>query len=193
MSPTRAEPIPAELREAYFRLGRPTPLYRAKRLETFHKTPARIYYKREALSPVGSHKPNTAFAQAYFAAQEGVEALATETGAGQWGSALALATNYFGLKSKVFMVRVSDDPKPYRKYLMQLFGADVIPSPSDQTNAGKKFLAADPNHPGSLGIAISEPIESAVTGKNTKHSLGSDLNHVLMHQTITGLDAQKQF
>src|SRR5213083_3688896 len=158
MSPNRAEPIPEELREAYFRLGRPTPLYRAKRLETYLKTPARIYYKREDRSPVGSHKPNTAFAQAYFAAQEGVEALATETGAGQWGSALALATNYFGLKAKVFMVRVSYDQKPYRKYVMNLYGADVIPSPSDQTNVGRKFLAQDPDHPGSLGIAISEAI-----------------------------------
>src|SRR2546425_280593 len=193
MSPNRAEPIPEELREAYLRLGRPTPLYRAKRLEAFLKTPARIYYKREDLSPVGSHKPNTAFAQAYFAAQEGVEALATETGAGQWGSALALAANYFGLKAKVFMVRVSYDQKPYRKYVMNLYGADVIPSPSDQTNVGKKFLAQDPDHPGSLGIAISEAIESAVTGKNTKYSLGSVLNHVLMHQTIIGLEAQKQF
>ena len=193
MSPNRSEPIPDEVREAYLRFGRPTPLYRAKRLEAFLKTPARIYYKREDLSPVGSHKPNTAIAQAYFARKEGVEALATETGAGQWGSALALATNYFGLKSKVFMVRVSYDQKPYRKYLMQLFGAEVIPSPSDQTNVGKKFLAADPNHPGSLGIAISEAIESAVTGKNTKYSLGSVLNHVLMHQTIIGLEAQKQF
>src|SRR2546426_1041566 len=145
------------------------------------------------LQPVGSHKPNTAFAQAYFAAQEGVEALATETGAGQWGSALALATNYFGLKAKVFMVRVSYDQKPYRKYVMNLYGADVIPSPSDQTNVGKKFLAQDPDHPGSLGIAISEAIEAAVTGKNTKYSLGSVLNHVLMHQTIIGLEVQKQF
>src|SRR3989454_134271 len=144
MSPNRTEPIPEELREAYLRLGRPTPLYRAKRLEAFLKTPARIYYKREDLSPVGSHKPNTAFAQAYFAAQEGVEALATETGAGQWGSALALATNYFGLKAKVFMVRVSYDQKPYRKYVMNLYGADVIPSPSDQTNVDKKFLAVEP-------------------------------------------------
>src|SRR5256885_4569821 len=193
MSPNRAEPIPEELREAYLRLGRPTPLYRAKRLEAFLKTPARIYYKREDLSPVGSHKPHTAFAQAYFAAQEGVEALATETGAGQWGSALALATNYFGLKAKVFMVRVSYDQKPYRKYVMNLYGADVIPSPSDQTNVGKKFLAQDPDHPGSLGIAISEAIESAVTGKNTRYSLGSVLNHVLMHQTIIGLEVQKQF
>jgi tryptophan synthase beta chain len=193
MSPNRVEPIPDEVREAYLRIGRPTPLYRAKRLEAFLKTPARIYYKREDLSPVGSHKPNTAIAQAYFARQEGVEALATETGAGQWGSALAFATSYFGLKSKVFMVRVSYDQKPYRAYLMRLYGAEVIPSPSDRTNVGKKFLAADPDHPGSLGIAISEAIEAAVTGTNTKYSLGSVLNHVLMHQTIIGLEVQKQF
>lgn len=193
MSPNRVEPIPEELREAYFRLGRPTPMYRATRLEAYLKTPAKIYYKREDLSPVGSHKPNTAIAQAYFASREGVEAYTTETGAGQWGSALALATSYFGMKAKVFMVRVSYDQKPYRKYLMQLYGAEVIPSPSAQTNVGKKFLDADPNHPGSLGIAISEAIEAAVTAKNTKYSLGSVLNHVLMHQTIIGLEAQKQF
>ena len=193
MSPNRSEPIPDELREAYYRFGRPTPLYRAKRLEAFLKTPARIYYKREDLSPVGSHKPNTAIAQAYFAAREGIEALSTETGAGQWGSALALAANYFGLRSKVFMVRVSYDQKPYRKYVMRLFGADVIPSPSDQTNVGKKILAQDPNHPGSLGVAISEAIESAVTSPNTRYSLGSVLNHVLMHQTVIGLEARKQF
>src|SRR5438093_4435476 len=193
VSQNRMEPIPEELREAYLRLGRPTPLYRAKRLEAFLGTPARIYYKREDLNPVGSHKPNTAIAQAFFAMREGVEALATETGAGQWGSARALAANYFGLKAKVFMVRVSFDQKPYRKYVMNLYGADVIPSPSDQTNVGKKFLAQDPDHPGSLGIAISEASESAVQGKNTRYSLGSVLNHVLMHQTIIGLEAQKQF
>src|SRR5438067_7396951 len=193
MSPNRSEPIPEELREAYLRFGRPTPLYRASRLEAFLKTPARIYYKREDLSPVGSHKPNTAIAQAYFAAKEGVEALATETGAGQWGSALALATNYFGLRSKVFMVRVSYDQKPYRKYVMRLFGAEVIPSPSDRTNVGKKILAQDPNHPGSLGVAISEAIETAVTSPNTRYSLGSVLNHVLMHQTAIGLATQEPF
>jgi tryptophan synthase beta chain len=187
------EPIPEELREAYLRLGRPTPLYRASRLEAFLKTPARIYYKREDLSPVGSHKPNTAIAQAYFAMKEGVEALATETGAGQWGSALAYATNYFGLRCKVFMVRVSYNQKPYRKYVMRLFGAEVVPSPSDTTQAGKKFLAKDPDHPGSLGIAISEALESAVTSKNTKYSLGSVLNHVLMHQTIIGQETLLQF
>lgn len=193
MSSNRTEPIPEELRDAYFRLGRPTPLVRATRLEAFLKTPARIYYKREDLSPVGSHKPNTAFAQAYFAAKEGVEAYATETGAGQWGSALALAANYFGLRAKVFMVRVSYDQKPYRKYVMRLFGAEVIPSPSDRTNVGKKILAGDRDHPGSLGIAISEAIETAVTSPNTRYSLGSVLNHVLLHQTIIGLEVQKQF
>src|SRR5438552_6716359 len=143
MSPNRSEPIPEEVREAYLRFGRPTPLYRAKRLEAYLKTPARIYYKREDLSPVGSHKPNTAFAQAYYAPIEGAEALATETGAGQWGSALALATNYFGLRSKVFMVRVSHDQQRYRKYVMNLYGADVIPSPSDQTTVGRKVLAPE--------------------------------------------------
>ncbi|MBI4416082.1 MAG: TrpB-like pyridoxal phosphate-dependent enzyme [Euryarchaeota archaeon] len=187
------EPIPFELREAYLRLGRPTPLYRARRLEKALNTPARIYYKREDLSPVGSHKPNTAIAQAYFAMKEGVERLTTETGAGQWGSALAYATNYFGLNSTVFMVRVSYDQKPYRKYMMRLFGADVHPSPSDRTSYGRKLLAEDGDNPGSLGIAISEALEAAVTGTNTKYSLGSVLNHVLMHQTIIGLETLKQF
>src|SRR2546428_425080 len=193
MSPNQTEPIPEEIREAYYRFGRPTPLYRATRLEAFLKTPAKIYYKREDLSPVGSHKPKTAIAQAYFAAKEGIEAYATETGAGQWGSALALATNYFGMRSKVFMVRVSYDQKPYRKYVMRLYGAEVIPSPSDRTNIGKKILAQDPSHPGSLGVAISEAIETAVTSPNTRYSLGSVLNHVLLHQTVIGLEAQKQF
>jgi tryptophan synthase beta chain len=193
MSGNATEPIPEELREAYLRLGRPTPMYRAKRLEAFLKTPARIYYKREDLSPVGSHKPNTAIAQAYFARKEGVEAYATETGAGQWGSAVALATNYFGMRAKVFMVRVSYDQKPYRKYLMKLFGAEVYPSPSDQTSFGKKLLAQNPENPGSLGIAISEALEAAVTTPNTKYTIGSVLNHVLMHQTVIGLEALKQF
>src|SRR5207247_1369205 len=193
MSPNRSEPIPEEVREAYLRFGRPTPLYRASRLEAFLKTPARIYYKREDLSPVGSHKPNTAIAQAYFAAKEGVEALATETGAGQWGSALALATNYFGLRSKVFMVRVSYDQKPYRKYVMRLFGAEVIPSPSDRTNVGKKILAADPNHPGSLGVAISEAIETAVTSPNTRYYFDWVRYNGRMDETVIGLETQKQF
>lgn len=193
VSTNHTEPIPDEVREAYYRVGRPTPMYRAKRLEAYLKTPARIYYKREDLSPVGSHKPNTALAQAYFAMKEGVEALSTETGAGQWGSALALATNYFGMRCKVFMVRVSYDQKPYRKHMMQLFGAEVYPSPSKITRIGQKFLEADGDHPGSLGIAISEALESAVTSANTKYSLGSVLNHVLMHQTVIGQEAIKQF
>jgi len=193
VSQNRQEPIPDELREAYLRLGRPTPLYRATRLEKALHTPARIYYKREDLSPTGSHKSNTAIAQAYFAMREGVEALATETGAGQWGSALAHATSYFGLRCKVFMVRVSYDQKPYRKVLMKVFGAEVFPSPSDQTNYGRKLLANNGDNPGSLGIAISEALEAAVTGKNTKYSLGSVLNHVLMHQTVIGQETLKQF
>jgi len=193
VSTNPTEPIPEELREAYFRIGRPTPMYRAKRLEAYLKTPARIYYKREDLSPVGSHKPNTAIAQAFFAKREGVEALSTETGAGQWGSALAYATNYFDMRCTVFMVRVSYDQKPYRKSVMRMYGAEVYPSPSDRTNFGRKLLEADGNNPGSLGIAISEALESAVTSKNTKYSLGSVLNHVLMHQTIIGLEALKQF
>jgi tryptophan synthase beta chain len=193
MSGNPTEPIPEELREAYLRLGRPTPMYRAKRLEAFLKTPARIYYKREDLSPVGSHKPNTAIAQAYFARKEGVEAYATETGAGQWGSAVALATNYFGMRAKVFMVRVSYNQKPYRKILMKLFGAEVYASPSDQTSFGKKLLAQNPENPGSLGIAISEALEATVTSPNTKYTIGSVLNHVLMHQTVIGLEALKQF
>ncbi len=192
MSTNRYEPIPEEIREAYLLLGRPTPLYRARRLESFLRTPARIYYKREDLSPVGSHKPNTAVPQAYYAMREGVERLATETGAGQWGSALAYATNYFGLKCTVFMVRVSYDQKPYRKHLMELFGAEVFPSPSDRTKTGRRFLENDGHHPGSLGIAISEALEAAVTGANTKYSLGSVLNHVLMHQTVIGQETLRQ-
>ena len=193
MSGNATEPIPEDLREAYLRLGRPTPMYRAKRLAGGMKTPARIYYKREDLSPVGSHKPNTAIAQAYFARKEGVENYATETGAGQWGSAVALATNYFGMKAKVFMVRVSFDQKPYRKYLMRLFGAEVYASPSDRTSFGRKLLEQNPKNPGSLGIAISEALETTVTTPNTKYSIGSVLNHVLMHQTVIGLEALEQF
>ncbi|TLZ54938.1 MAG: TrpB-like pyridoxal phosphate-dependent enzyme [Methanobacteriota archaeon] len=192
MSQNPREPIPEELREAYLRLGRPTPLFRATRLEKFLGTPARIYYKREDLNPVGSHKPNTAIAQAYFAMREGVERLSTETGAGQWGSALAYATNYFGLKCRVFMVRVSYDQKPYRKHLMNLFGAEVFPSPSSVTSYGRKLLENNGHSPGSLGIAISEALESAVTGTNTKYSLGSVLNHVLMHQTVIGQETLLQ-
>ena len=193
VSTNRFEPIPEEVREAYLRLGRPTPLYRATRLEKALRTPARIYYKREDLSPVGSHKPNTAIAQAFFAMKEGVERLTTETGAGQWGSALAHATNYFGLKCTVFMVRVSYDQKPYRKHMMRMFGAEVFPSPSDRTNVGRKFLDNDGHTSGSLGIAISEALEAAVTGNHAKYSLGSVLNHVLMHQTVIGQETLKQF
>ncbi len=184
--------IPEEVREAYLHLGRPTPLYRAIRLERRLKTPARIYYKREDLNPCGSHKPNTAIAQAYYAMKEGVEALSTETGAGQWGTALSYATMNFGLRCKVFMVRISYEQKPYRKTLMKVYGAEVHPSPSRVTAIGRKFLEGNSEHPGSLGLAISEALESAVSSPNTKYSLGSVLNHVLMHQTIIGQELQMQ-
>ncbi|MEM0311665.1 MAG: TrpB-like pyridoxal phosphate-dependent enzyme [Ignisphaera sp.] len=184
--------IPDEVRELYAGLGRPTPLLRAYRLERFLGTPAKIYYKYEGVLPTGSHKINTAVAQAYFNKLEGVERLVTETGAGQWGSALALAGSLFGLRVRVYMVRVSYEQKPYRRILMQLYGAEVIPSPSPYTKAGRSILAADPNHPGSLGIAISEAIEDALTNPKTKYSLGSVLNHVLLHQTVIGLEALRQ-
>ena len=187
----RFVPIPEEVLEAY-RLWRPTPLVRAYRLERALKTPAEIYYKYEGVSPPGSHKPNTAVAQAYYNMKEGVERLTTETGAGQWGSALAFATNLFGLKCTIYMVRVSYEQKPYRRVLMQLWGAEVVPSPSARTSYGRKVLEQDPDNPGSLGIAISEAIEDAVTHSNTKYSLGSVLNHVLLHQTIVGQEALKQ-
>ena len=184
--------IPDEVLKIYL-LWRPTPLVRARALEEALDTPARIYYKYEGVSPSGSHKPNTAVAQAYYNKKEGVERLTTETGAGQWGSALAMACSFFDLKCKVFMVRVSYEQKPYRKVLMQIWGADVVPSPSKETNAGRKVLELDPESPGSLGIAISEAIEVAVNDEKTKYSLGSVLNHVLLHQTIIGLEAEKQF
>lgn len=184
--------IPEEVREAYMLLNRPTPLQRASHLEAYLKTPARIYFKREDLSPTGSHKPNTAFAQAYYNAREGVEQLATETGAGQWGSALAFATAHFGLKCKVFMVRASYDQKPYRKHVMNLFGADVVASPSSITEYGRGRLAERPDHPGSLGIAISEALEFTVGHPNTKYSLGSVLNHVLIHQSVIGQEVVQQ-
>jgi len=173
-------------------LWRPTPLHRANRLEEALGTPAHIYYKNESVSPPGSHKPNTAVAQAYYNKQEGVKRIATETGAGQWGSALAFGCNLFGLECMVYMVRVSFEQKPYRKSLMHTWGAKVIPSPSDQTNAGRKILEEMPDTPGSLGIAISEAIEDAATRDDTKYSLGSVLNHVLLHQTVVGLEAKKQ-
>jgi tryptophan synthase beta chain len=183
--------IPEEVLKVYL-LWRPTPLIRARNLEEALDTPARIYYKYEGVSPSGSHKSNTAVAQTYYNKLEGIEVLTTETGAGQWGSALAFACNYFDLKCKIFMVRASYEQKPYRKVLMQMWGADVTPSPSNETEVGRKILELDPDSPGSLGIAISEAIEVAIKGEKTKYSLGSVLNHVLLHQTIIGLEAKKQ-
>ncbi|ORC30736.1 TrpB-like pyridoxal-phosphate dependent enzyme [Marispirochaeta aestuarii] len=173
---------------------RPSPLHRAYSLEKFLGTPARIYYKNESVSPAGSHKPNTAVAQAYYNKQAGVKRLTTETGAGQWGSALAFASAQFGLECKVFMVRISFDQKPYRKLMMQTWGADCVPSPSTETQAGRDVLAKYPDTPGSLGIAISEAVEAAVTDPRgeTKYSLGSVLNHVMLHQTVIGLETRKQ-
>jgi tryptophan synthase beta chain len=184
--------IPDEVRDV-LRLWRPSPLYRARRLERALGTPARIYYKYEGVSPAGSHKPNTAVAQAYYNKREKVTRIATETGAGQWGSALAMACSFFGLQCKVYMVKVSYQQKPYRRIMMETWGAQVVPSPSPDTEAGKKVLAQDPGSPGSLGIAISEAVEDAATREDTKYSLGSVLNHVLMHQTVIGLEARKQF
>ncbi|HID60979.1 MAG TPA: TrpB-like pyridoxal phosphate-dependent enzyme [Hadesarchaea archaeon] len=183
--------IPEEVRDVY-RLWRPTPLYRAKRLEKALKTPAKIYYKWEGVSPPGSHKPNTAVAQAYYNMKEGVRRLTTETGAGQWGSALAFGTMLFDLKCTIYMVKVSYEQKPYRRVMMESWGAECIPSPSERTQYGKKVLKEDSKCPGSLGIAISEAIEDAATHDDTKYSLGSVLNHVLLHQTIVGLEAKKQ-
>lgn len=183
--------IPDEVLEKYL-IWRPTPLYRAVFLEKFLGTPARIYFKNEGVSPPGSHKPNTAMAQAYYNKVFGIKRIATETGAGQWGSALAFACNQFGLECKVYMVRISYNQKPYRRLMMETWGGKCVPSPSPETNAGKKFLAQNPEHPGSLGIAISEAIEDAVTTKDSRYSLGSVLNHVLLHQTIIGLESHKQ-
>ncbi len=173
-------------------LWRPTPLYRAKNLEEYLQTPAKIFYKDESVSPPGSHKPNTAVAQAYYNKISGIKRLTTETGAGQWGSALSFATQFFDLECRVYMVRVSYNQKPYRRILMETWKGEVIPSPSPYTNAGKKFYEKDPEHPGSLGIAISEAIEEAATRDDTNYSLGSVLNHVLLHQTVIGLEAKKQ-
>jgi tryptophan synthase beta chain len=183
--------IPEEVREIY-KLYRPTPVIRAKRLEKFLGTPAHIYYKYEGASPVGSHKLNTALVQAYFNKKQGVETLITETGAGQWGTALSFACNIFKLKCVAFMVRISFEQKPYRRVMMETFGAEVIPSPSLKTEFGKQMLSKNPKHSGSLGIAISEALEVVAKSKNTKYALGSVLNHVLLHQTIIGLEAKKQ-
>jgi len=191
VSTERQIEIPEEVRDVY-RQWRPTPLYRARRLERALDTPARIYYKYEGVSPTGSHKPNTAVAQAYYNKQEGVSRLTTETGAGQWGSALAFAGGIFGLEVDVYMVKVSYDQKPYRRGLIEAFGARVVASPSEETNSGRAILAEHPDSTGSLGIAISEAVESAAPREDTKYSLGSVLNHVLMHQTVIGEEAGAQ-
>ena len=191
VSPDPLIEIPEEVREAY-RSFRPTPLQRATGLERALDTPAHIYFKNESVSPAGSHKLNTAIPQAFYNRAEGVTKLATETGAGQWGSALAIAGSMFGLDVQVFMVRVSYEQKPYRRSFIQSFGADVVASPSERTNAGRAILAEDPESPGSLGIAISEAVEVAATHDDTKYSLGSVLNHVLLHQTVIGQEAMAQ-
>ncbi|MFB9924029.1 TrpB-like pyridoxal phosphate-dependent enzyme [Amycolatopsis halotolerans] len=184
--------IPEEVRDVY-RLWRPSPLYRARRLEKALGTPARIYYKYEGVSPVGSHKPNTAVPQAFYNAAEGVTRLTTETGAGQWGSALAFACATFGLSCEVWQVRASYDQKPYRKLMMETFGAQVYPSPSDRTASGRAILAENPQSTGSLGIAISEAVEQAAADPGARYALGSVLNHVLLHQTVIGEEALRQF
>ncbi|NPV28582.1 MAG: TrpB-like pyridoxal phosphate-dependent enzyme [Firmicutes bacterium] len=183
--------IPGEVLDIY-RLWRPTPLYRAKRLEEALRTPAKIFYKYEGVSPAGSHKPNTAVAQVYYNKKAGIRRLTTETGAGQWGSALSLACSFFGLDCTVYMVRVSYEQKPYRRSFMEVYGARVIPSPSPETAAGLRVLAEHPDSLGSLGIAISEAVEDAARHEDTNYSLGSVLNHVLLHQTIIGLEARSQ-
>jgi tryptophan synthase beta chain len=183
--------IPEPVRDVY-RIYRPSPLIRALGLERALDTPARIYYKYEGVSPAGSHKPNTAVAQAYYNQAEGIRRLTTETGAGQWGSALAFAGSLFGIETKVYMVKVSYEQKPFRRSFIETFGAQVVASPSTETNAGRQILAADPNSTGSLGIAISEAIEEAASREDTKYSIGSALNHVLLHQTVIGQEAIKQ-
>ena len=192
VSTEREIDIPEPVRAVY-RQWRPTPLFRARRLEEALGTPARIYYKYEGVSPAGSHKPNTAVAQAFYNKEEGVTRLATETGAGQWGSALAFAGAVFGLHVDVFMVRVSYDQKPYRRALMESYGARCVPSPSPETASGRAVLDSRPDHPGSLGIAISEAVEVAAQRDDTKYALGSVLNHVLLHQTVIGQEALAQF
>jgi tryptophan synthase beta chain len=183
--------IPEQVRDVY-RIWRPTPLYRADRLERELDTPARIYFKYEAVSPPGSHKPNTAIPQVYYNAQEGVRRVTTETGAGQWGSALSFAGSLFGLDVTVYMVAASYQQKPYRRLLMQNWGAEVFASPSNRTQAGRDILAKDPDSPGSLGIAISEAVEDALAHEDTRFALGSAMNHVVLHQTVLGLEAKRQ-
>ncbi len=191
MSGERLIPIPEQVREIYG-IWRPTPLVRAINLEKALGTKAKIFFKNESVSPVGSHKPNSAVAQAYYNKQEGIKRLSTETGAGQWGSALAMATSKFGLECKVYMVRVSFDQKPYRQSIMKTFGADIVASPSPDTNVGRAILEKDPGCNGALGIAISEALEDAATNDHTNYALGSVLNHVVLHQSIIGLEAKKQ-
>ena len=192
MSAERWIPIPDEVRSIY-RLWRPSPLCRAERLEQALGTPAKIYYKYEGVSPAGSHKPNTAVPQAYYNKQAGIKRIATETGAGQWGSSMAFAGQMFGLEVRVYMVKVSYDQKPFRRSMMHTWGAEVFASPTTMTQAGRDALAIDPNTPGSLGIAISEAVEEAASRPDTNYALGSVLNHVCLHQTIVGLEAKKQF
>ena len=192
VSQERSIDIPEEVQEVY-KLWRPSPLYRAHRLEKALDTPAKIYYKYEGVSPAGSHKPNTAVPQAYYNKQEGVKRITTETGAGQWGCALAMACRFFDIECKVYMVKVSYEQKPYRRSMMEVWGAHVVASPSQETQAGRNILEQDPDSPGSLGIAISEAVEDAATREDTHYSLGSVLNHVLMHQTIIGEECLLQF
>ena len=192
VSAERWIPIPEPVREIY-RLWRPSPLIRAKRLEEMLGTPARIYYKNEGVSPAGSHKPNTAVPQAYYNQQAGIKRIATETGAGQWGSSMAFAGQMFGIDVRVYMVKVSYQQKPFRRSMMQTWGAEVIASPSNMTQTGRDLLARDPDNQGSLGIAISEAVEEAASRADTNYALGSVLNHVALHQTIIGQEAKKQF
>lgn len=191
VSTEREIEIPEPVRDVY-KLWRPAPLFRARRLEKALDTPAKIFYKYEGVSPAGSHKPNTAVAQAFYNKNEGITRLSTETGAGQWGSSLAFAGSLFGLEVLVFQVRVSYDQKPYRRAIMETYGARCVPSPSAETHFGRSVLAASPNHPGSLGIAISEAVEVAASRNDTKYALGSVLNHVLVHQSIIGLESMEQ-
>ncbi|NLE03447.1 MAG: TrpB-like pyridoxal phosphate-dependent enzyme, partial [Crenarchaeota archaeon] len=190
MSQERFIKIPDEVYDAYIRLPRPTPLYRAKRLEKLLGTPAEIYFKCEYVSPAGSHKTNSAIAQAYYNKKQGIERLATETGAGQWGTSLAFASKLFDLKCRIYMVRASYNQKPGRKIISQLYGAEMFASPSDQTEYGRRLLKENPNHNGSLGIAISEAVEDTLRDEKTRYTLGSVLNHVVMHQTIVGQEAK---
>jgi tryptophan synthase beta chain len=192
VSSERWVPIPEEVLDIYS-LWRPTPMYRGRKLEEAIGTKSKIFYKYEGTSPAGSHKPNTSIPQAFYNKQAGRKRIATETGAGQWGSALALGASFFGLEAMVYMVKVSYHQKPYRRVLMETWGASVVPSPSDKTNSGRNILKEDPESLGSLGIAISEAVEDAATNEDTSYSLGSVLNHVLLHQTVVGLECKKQF